>query len=79
MDIQKRKRLESRPDPPSKRFTMPPALSPSEFVEVLAECASALKIEDSLHVSLADLTISGKDIADHLASLAWKATGYQFR
>jgi len=58
---------------------MPPALLPSEFVEVLAECASALKIEDSLRVSLADLTISGKDIADHLASLAWKATGYRFR
>ena len=74
----KRKRLESKSYPPMKRIAMPPALSPSQFVAALAECASAPKIESRLRVSLAEMTISGKDAADHIASLAWKATGYRF-
>ena len=75
----KRKRLESGPVPPAKRFAVPPAISPRRFVEALAECASAPKIEVSLRVSLDGMTISSKGIADHIASLAWKATGYRFR
>jgi hypothetical protein len=57
---------------------MPPALSPDQFVDVLAEYASAPEIEDSFRVSLAGMTISGKDVANHITSLAWKATGYRF-
>jgi len=57
---------------------MPPTL-PSQFVVALEGFASAPKIEADLHVSLAGMTISGKDVADHIASLAWKATGYRFR
>jgi len=48
-------------------------------MEALTEWASAPKIEGSLRVSLAGMTISGKDVADHIASLAWKATSYRFR
>jgi hypothetical protein len=75
---QKRKRVESDSLPPQKRFAIPPAISPSQFVAALAEDASAPKIESTLRVSLAGMTISGRDVADYIASLAWKATGYRF-
>jgi len=75
----KRKRLESNPVHPSKRFTVSPAISPTQFVAALAEYAPTPQIKVSLRVSLAGMTISGKDVADHIASLAWKATGYRFR
>jgi hypothetical protein len=74
----KRKRLTSNPEPPVKRCAMPPTLLPNQFVDALAEYASAPEIEDSFHVSLAGMTISGKDVANHITSLAWKATGYRF-
>jgi len=74
----KRKRLESNSAPPAKRFAVPPAISPCQFMETLAEYASYPKIEVSLRVSLAGMTLSGKDVADHIASLAWKATGFRF-
>ena len=76
---QKRKRLESNPIHPSKRFAMPRAISPTQFVAALAEYAPTPQIEVSLRVSLAGMTISGKDVTDHIASPAWKATGYRFR
>jgi len=78
MTNKKRKHLESKAYPPMKQITMPPALSPSQFVAALAECASAPKIKSKLHVSLTEMTISGKGAADHIASLAWKVTGYRF-
>ncbi len=48
-------------------------------MEALAKCASAAEINDSWHVSMDGMTPSDKGIADHLASLAWEATGYRFR
>jgi hypothetical protein len=77
-DCRKRKRVESNPLPPLKLVTMPPAISPSQFVDALAEYASAPKIQGALCVSLAGMTVSGKDAANHIASLVWKATGYRF-
>jgi len=32
-----------------------------------------------LRVPLAGMTASGKEVAGHVESLAWKATGYRFR
>jgi hypothetical protein len=76
----KRKRVETYPLPlsPPKLVAISPAISPSQFVDALAEYASAPKIESALCVSLSGMTISGKDAANHIASLVWKATGYRF-
>jgi len=37
------------------------------------------QIEGSLRISLAGMTTSGNNLAIHIASLAWKATGYRSR
>jgi len=44
-----------------------------------ARMGTTPQIEGSLRVSLAEMTTSGKFVADYIASLAWKATGYRFR
>jgi hypothetical protein len=69
----KRRRIESNRD------TTQPLTSPSQFVQALAEHASASKIDSSWHISLDEMTLTDKGIADHIASLAWKAMGYRFR
>ena len=48
-------------------------------MEALAKYVSAAEIDGSWRVSVDDMTLPDKDIANHLASLAWKATGYRFR
>ena len=48
-------------------------------MDALAKCASTAEINDSWRVSVDEMTQADKDIAKHLASLAWKATGYRFR
>ena len=70
----KRKCIEDDLGHPPKWF----ATSPSQFVENLRKYASANKIDISLHVSLDAMTLTDKDIANHLSSLVWKATGYRF-
>jgi hypothetical protein len=75
----KRKRMESNPDRPVKRFATLPAFTPSQLVDALAEYASASEIDVSLRVSLAGMTLSDKGTADHIASLAWKAIRYKFK
>ena len=62
-----------------KRFAMLPAFSPSQFVAALAEYASTPEFKADLRVFWAGMAVSGKDVAGHIASLAWKATGYRFR
>ena len=74
----KRKRLEANNDHPSKRFATQPAIEPSQFVEDWGNYASASEIDASSRISLDGMDLSDKAIADHLASLAWKATGYRF-
>ncbi len=73
----KQKCSESDFDTPMES-TMPLALSAPQFVEELAGIASAPDIDANLCVSLQGLPITGKDIANYLASLAWKATEYHF-
>ena len=75
----KRKRVTSDPDHPAKWFAAQPPASPSQFTEILGKHASASEIDDSWHVSLDGITLKDKGIADHIASLAWKAVGYRFR
>ena len=75
----KRKRANCDPGHPAKRLATETPTSPSEFVDALAKHASASEIDDSWRVSLEEMTLTGKDIADHIASLAHKATGYRFR
>jgi nitrate/TMAO reductase-like tetraheme cytochrome c subunit len=74
----KRKRMEDSLNRPSKRCATPPAISPSQFVDALATYATASEIDVSSRVSLDGMTLTDKGIADHIASLAWKATGYRF-
>jgi len=47
---------------------MLPTFSPSQFVAALAEYASTPEFKADLRVSLAGMTISGKGVADHIAS-----------
>jgi hypothetical protein len=74
----KRKCMEDSLDHPSKRYIAPPAISASQFENALGEYATASEIDVSSHVSLAEMTLTDRGIADHIASLAWKATGYRF-
>ena len=74
----KRERVEGNADRPEKRLATEPPISPSQFVEALAKHASASEIDDSWCISLDEITLTDKGIADHIASLAWKATGYRF-
>jgi len=53
--------------------------SPSQFTEALAKKASSSSIDEFWRVSLDEVTLTDKGIANHIASLAWKATGYRFR
>ena len=76
---QKRRRIESDSDRPAKRFAAEPPTLLSQFVQALAKHASTPKINDSWRVSLDEITLADKGIADHIASLVWKATGYRFR
>jgi len=76
---QKRKRIESNSEHPAKRFATEPPVLPSQFAEFLAKQASTSIIDNSWRVSLDEITLADKGIADHIASLAWKATGYRFR
>ena len=75
----KRKRVESNPDDPSYLLATYTPISPSQFVETLAKQSSSSEIEDSWHVSLNEIILPDKGIADHVASLVWKATDYRFR
>jgi hypothetical protein len=50
-----------------------------KFEEALAKHASASKIDSSWRVSLDEVALTDKGIANHIASLAWKATGYRYR
>ena len=54
-------------------------MSSSDFVAALAEHTSAAQIDDYWRVSVDEMTLPDKDVANHLASLAWNATGYRFR
>ena len=54
-------------------------MSPSDFAAALAEYTSAAQIDDYWRVSVDEMTLPDKDVANHLASLAWNATGYRFR
>ena len=63
----------------AKRLATQPLASPSQFMEALAKCAPAAEMDDSWLVSVDEMTLPDKDIANHLASLVWKATGYRFR
>ena len=75
----KRKRVNSNPEHPVKRFAAQSATPPIQFVEDLAKLASAPKIDGTWRVSLDEMVLSDKGIANHIASLAWKAVGYRFR
>ncbi len=79
----KRKRTENDHDHPVKHPVKQLApqhpVSASQFVAGLAAYASASEIDDSWRVSIHEMTQTDKDIAKHLASLAWEATGYRFR
>src|SRR5258706_2374750 len=75
----KRRRVESNSDRPAKRLATQPHASPSQFMEALAESGSAAEINDSWRGSVDGMTLPDKGVADHLASLAWEATGYRFR
>jgi len=58
---------------------MEPPASPNQFVNTLAKHASAAKIDESWCVSFTEVTLTDKAIANQIASLVWKATGYRFR
>src|SRR5258705_356767 len=75
----KRKRTESDHGHPAKRLVTQHPVSPSQFVAALAAYGSASEINDSWRISVNEMTTTDKDIANHLASLAWEATGYRFR
>ena len=74
----KQKREEDNAGRPPKQFATEPAISPCQFVEDLIKYASADQINVSLRVSLDEVTLTDKDITNHLSSLVWKATGYRF-
>jgi hypothetical protein len=75
----KRKRDETYIDHPVKRLATEALASPSQFIEALGKSASTANIDGSWRVSLDEVTLTDRDIANHIASLAWKATGYRFR
>ena len=53
-------------------------MSPSQFMDALAKCASTAEINDSWRISVDEMALTHRDVASHLASLAWEATGYRF-
>ena len=66
-------------DHPVKRFAIQPHASPTQFMEALTKYASTAEIVGSWLVSVNEMALTDKGIANHLASLAWEATGYRFR
>ena len=62
-----------------KRVAAPHPMSSSDFVAALTKHTSAAQIDDYWRVSVDETTLPDKDVANHLASLAWNATGYRFR
>ena len=74
----KRKCVESNSDHAVKQLATQPHMSPSQFMDALAKCASTTEIDDSWHIPVDEMTLTDKGIASHLASLAWEATGYRF-
>ena len=74
----KRRRVASNADRPAKKLATQPPASPGQFVDTLAKHASASEIDDYWRVSLDEITLTDKGCADHIASLAWRATGYRF-
>ena len=75
----KRKRTENNDGHPAKRLITQHPISPSQFAAALTTYASASEINDSWRISVNEMTLTDKGIANHLASLAWEATGYRFR
>ena len=75
----KRRRIEGNAGYPAKRVAAPHPVSSSDFVAALAKLTSAADIDDYWRVSVNETTLTDKEVADHLASLAWKVTGYRFR
>jgi len=73
-----RNRMESNSDRPVKLFATPTAFSASQFVEALAEHASASEIDVSSRVSLDHIPRSDKDVAGCISALVKMATGYRF-
>ena len=73
------RRCISLDDHPAKPLPTQPLASPSHLLEALAKSAPAAEIDNSWLVSVDEMTLPEKDIANHLASLVWKATGYRFR
>ena len=73
------KHIENNTGHPEKRVATEHPMLPSDFVAALAKHASTTEINDSWCVSVDDTTLTDKEIANNLASLAWKATGYRFR
>ena len=75
----KRNRTENNHGHLAKRLATQYPVSPSQFGAALATYASTSEINDFWHVSVNEMTLTDKDIANHLASLAWEATGYRLR
>jgi len=73
------KHTENNHGHPAKQLATQHPILPSQFVAALATYASTSEINDSWHVSVDEMTQTDKDIAKHLASLVWKATGYRSR
>jgi hypothetical protein len=76
---QKQKHDETYLDHPVKQLATETPASPRQFVEALGKHASTSTIDDTWRVSLDEATLEDKGITNHIASLAWKATGYRFR
>lgn len=60
-------------------FAIQPCTLPTQFMEDLTKYASAAKIVDSWLVSVNKMALTDKEVANQLASLAWKVTGYRFK
>ena len=75
----KRGRIEDSPDHPVKRRAIQHVISPSELTAVLVELAPAAEIDDYWRVSVDGMSLTDREVANHLASLVWKAIRYRFR
>ena len=68
---QKQRHIKSNAGHPAKQVAAPHPMSPSDFVAALAEYTSTAQIDDYWHISVDETTLPDKDVANHLASLAW--------
>ena len=75
----KRRCIESNAGHPAMWVAAPHPMSSSDSVAALAKHTSAAQIDDHWCVSVDEMTLPDKDVANHLMSLAWNATGYRFR